>query len=315
MERDEKRRWWEEGEEEKLEEDWWRHFGGEGDWAERRRRPHFKRHAGYGSSLNKWTTMIRSWESHYQTGKHLTAQCRSLNAQETYYGHGNGAQQSYESCTALYALGSSGASEPQSRAAWKHLQRRLGKMNSGAARALREPRHWSGRQWLNVQGPMRATGVKSACHRQLTGVLRRPAGTPCSEVRRSALDGEQSRESETAAPQRGGRGGADRQTRPFMWWFHFSILEITSLTFVRVFFFIHLRLSARLSLVICRLPTRTSALCDRSRSGNRETQKCALLQMYSRKFGGVQVHFLFLRRDRLNKFMWVSRLITIHLSD
>lgn len=85
--------------------------------------------------------MIRSWESHYQTGKHLTAQCRSLNAQETYYGHGNGAQQSYESCTALYALGSSGASEPQSRAAWKHLQRRLGKMNSGAARALREPRH------------------------------------------------------------------------------------------------------------------------------------------------------------------------------
>ncbi len=79
----------------------------------------------------------------------------------------------------------------------------------GAVRGLAECPPLIGLAVAECLRAMWVTGVKSACHRQLNGVPRRPAERPSIEqkCRQKALDGKQSWETEEAVAERGERTG------------------------------------------------------------------------------------------------------------
>lgn len=267
----------------------------------------------------------------YLTGKRLTAHYLSLIAQEAYYvpvyslhtGHHNGVWQSYESYQTHYTAGVYGCiwiayirqplcSTTRRQAAAREASivspqedesGRCGRAQTASTIDL------AGSGWMF--GAMWVTRVKSACHRQLNGVLRHPAETPSSEQKcdRSTLDGEQSKDWGSSVSER----REDRQMQPFMWRFHFSRLEITSLT-SSVFFFFCTSLSVCMSvsgyllalhLCLCALITPITEIFQiwEMHLGNC-TQKIKLVPLiHSGEIGGfhswelfwAQVHFLFLQ--------------------
>lgn len=172
----------------------------------------------------------------YLTGKHATSHL-PLNAQEAYYvtvftphtGHDNGVWQSYESYYRLIIqlsvqLHMNSINQaaivrqtPQTQTTGcgkKHLQCLLRKMNMAAEGELREP---PTSLWLLVAECLGPCESQESCQGQLNGVLSHPAETPSCEQKcdRSTLNWE------TEA--------AGRHMQPFVWWFNFSLLEITSL--------------------------------------------------------------------------------------
>lgn len=146
--------------------------------------------------------------------------------------------------------------------------------------------HWSGSGWMFRA--MWVTGVKSACHTQLNGVLRHPAETPSSEQKcdRNTLDGEQRLRQQRLTKQRGQADAA----------FHVAISFLQPgnnfINFICAFFFVHLRLSACLSLDICWLFTCISVHYNHSCSSNWDVQNlwhapwllCAKIKYASFKF-------------------------------
>lgn len=282
MERGEKRRWWEEGEEEKLEEEWWRHLG-RGGRDGTKTQPQFKRHTGYRTSLNKWTTNDPKLgiSLSNRAGKHLTAHCRSLNAQETYYHHILATVMEHSRATNLAQLYTNGMHEA-AVACQSHRARRQGNICSVSSGrwiwALRECSE-SPTTDLPGSGWMFRGNVSHSSQVSMSQTINRCPQTPCGDTLQRGATERSGRRTEQGVWD---GGASERGSRPPDTAFHVVISFLypgnNFINFIRAFCFIHLRLSALLSLVICRLPTCISALYNHSRSDNRETQNAPSVQ-------------------------------------
>lgn len=270
--RRERRRSWR-----KRDEDIWGRGGLDGT----KTQPHFKRHTGCRGSLNKWTTNDPKLgiSLSNRTGKHLTAHCRSLNAQETYYHHilATVMERSRAMNPAqLYTNGTHKAAVArQSQRARR--QGNICSVSSGrwiwASGVCSE----SPTTDLAGSGWMFGGNVSHRSQVSMSQTINRCPQTPCGDTLQRGATERSGRRTEQGVWD---GGASERGSRPPDTAFHVVISFLypgnNFINFIRAFCFIHLRLSALPSLVICRLPTCISALYNRSRSDNRETQNAAL---------------------------------------